>query len=72
MIIWINDHKVEVFSGARVGDVLRLYRLNNTDIPEGLDEIKIIDKWGNYISLDGELADGDRLFVKQKEEDDKK
>jgi hypothetical protein len=64
MQIKVNDREIEIFSGARVRDVLRKYsKITWTQIQKGSKAV--FDRHGHEIALDGELSAGVRLFVKR-------
>lgn len=63
MTIYINDEPVEIFSGATVADALRKAEGDLlTDIEAG-NKI-VTDRYDNERDLDGELSDGEKLFVR--------
>jgi hypothetical protein len=64
MKIKVNDRTVEIFSGARVADVLRKYsKITWKQIQKGSKAV--FDGHGHEIGLDGELSEGARLQVKR-------
>lgn len=63
MNINVNGKTVEIFSGARVADVLRKYsRISWKQVQEGRKTV--LDGHGHEVALDGELSNGERLRVK--------
>lgn len=64
MHIQVNHKTVEIFSGARVMDVLRKYSASTwKQVQKGSKAV--FDGHGHEVGLDGELRDGDRLVVKR-------
>jgi sulfur carrier protein ThiS len=64
MHIKVNRKTVEIFSGARVKDVLRKYSAGTwKQVQQGSKAV--CDGHGHEVGLDGELGDGDRLVVKR-------
>jgi sulfur carrier protein ThiS len=64
MKIKVNQQTVEIFSGARVMDVLRKYSaITWKQVQKGSKAV--FDGHGHEVGLDGELSDGDRLVVKR-------
>lgn len=63
MKIKVNGRAVEVFSGARVADVLRKYSMISwKQVQNGYKTV--CDSQGHEIALDGELNGGETLFVR--------
>jgi hypothetical protein len=64
MQIKVNGRTIEIFSGARVRDVLRQYsQLTWTQVQKGSKAV--CDGHGHELGLDGELGDGARLLVRR-------
>jgi hypothetical protein len=64
MHIKVNHKMVEIFSGARVQDVLRKYSARTwKQVQQG--SLTVCDGHGHEVGLEGELGDGDRLVVKR-------
>jgi len=64
MQIKVNRKTVEIFSGARVKDVLRKYSpITWKQVQKGSKAV--FDGHGHEIGLDGELAEGACLMVKR-------
>lgn len=62
MQIYVNDIPVEILPGMTVKHALISAELFND-----ADSIKrVYDKWGNEIGLDGELTEGERIYVVHK------
>ncbi len=59
MKVYVNDIPVEILPGMTVRHALIGSGLTKDDIAVQ----KIFDAWGNEIGLDGELADGEKIFV---------
>lgn len=65
MKITVNNTPVEVHSGARVKDViLKFYALRGRKVPSR--HPLVTDRFGNEVADDGELTDGNTLFIKAK------
>lgn len=63
MNIKVNGKTVEIFSGARVADVLRKYsRISWKQVQNGYKTV--CDGHGHEIAHDGELNGGEGLFVR--------
>jgi hypothetical protein len=62
MEIYVNDIPVEIMPGMTVKHALISAGLFND-----ADSIQsVCDKWGNEIGLDGELTEGERIYVVRK------
>jgi len=62
MKIHVNDKPIEILHGMTVKHALISAELFND-----VDSIKrVCDKWGNEIALDGELTEGEMIYVVQK------
>jgi len=59
MEVYVNDMPVEILPGMTVRHALISSGLAKDDIALQ----KISDAWGNEIGLDGELSDGEKIFV---------
>ncbi len=63
MQIKVNERTIEIFAGARVGDVLRKYsRAEWALVRKG--KKKVSDPYGHEVGLDGELNGGEELIIK--------
>ena len=63
MNIRVNNTPLELHEGAKVQDaILKYYSLSGQKIPVPLPIAT--DRWGNTMAPDGELADGNTLFIK--------
>jgi 5'-nucleotidase / UDP-sugar diphosphatase len=63
MNITINNMPLELFGGAKVADAIRnYYSKQGIALPKQLPCIE--DRFGNHIAPDGELTDGNQLFIK--------
>ncbi len=63
MHIKVNDKTVEIFSGARVADVLRKYsKISWKQVQNGRKAV--LDGHGHEVALSGELSGGEKLLVK--------
>ena len=62
MKIIVNGQEVEIFSGARVRDVLRKYSRAEWNLVKK-NEKKVTDRYGHAVGLDGELNGGEELLV---------
>jgi hypothetical protein len=62
MEIYVNDTPVEILPGMTVK-----HALISSELFKGANSIQsVFDKWGNEIGLDGELTEGERIYVVQK------
>lgn len=63
MNIFINDEEITVFNGATVKDAMRaFYVQHNKVFPCSLPTIT--DGYGNSVASDGELTEGNHLYIK--------
>jgi hypothetical protein len=63
MKIFVNDRPVDLVPGMKVR-----HGLIRADVLEELRSGKrVCDPWGNEVGLDGSLAEGDRIYVREKE-----
>lgn len=64
MKVYINDTEIEIFSGATVLNVLRAYYARKDEtLPAVLP--RVTDKYGNQVASDGELSEGNKLYIKE-------
>ena len=66
MQIKVNDQVIEIFSGARVKDLLRKYSSAEWKLVQK-NEKKVCDRHGHEVTLDGELSGGEEFFIKNVE-----
>lgn len=66
MQIKVNDQVIEIFSGARVKDLLRKYSSAEWKLVQK-NEKKVCDRHGHEVALDGELSGGEEFFIKNVE-----
>ncbi len=59
MIVYVNNKAVEILHGMKVRHAL----INAEILKEGFSIKAITDEWGNEIGMDGELSEGDKIFV---------
>ena len=64
MKVRINDRTVEIFEGARVGDVLRKFSPSEWKAVDS-GKKKIVDRHGNTVSLNGGLSGGEKLQIEE-------
>ncbi len=65
MKISVNNVPIEIFNGAKVKDaVISYYSQENKRMPNSFPEVK--DTYGNIVAEDGELNEGNKLFLKIK------
>jgi sulfur carrier protein ThiS len=64
MQIKVNGQAVEIFSGARVRDVLLKYSGSELKLVQK-NEKKVCDRSGHEVGLDGELSGGEEFFIKE-------
>ncbi len=68
MIVQMNEKVIEIFSGAKVRDVLLKY--SEEEYRAALSGQTItMDKNNNPVGLDGEVSNGQRLYIKVKKKD---
>ena len=64
MLVKVNEKTVEIFSGARVKDIVRKH--SRTAWKKVLDKkASVFDRYGYEVALDGELSGGEELFVRR-------
>ena len=66
MQIKVNDQVIEIFSGARVKDLLRKYSSAEWKLVQK-NEKKVCDRHGHEVAIDGELSGGEEFFIKNVE-----
>ncbi|MCX6565685.1 MAG: hypothetical protein NTW38_04565 [Candidatus Aminicenantes bacterium] len=66
MQVKVNEKSVEIFSGARVKDVVRKYSRTAWKQVRG-KKYSVFDRYGHEVALDGELSGGEGLFVRSVE-----
>lgn len=64
MKVYVNDRPVELFPGMNVRHAL----IQSGQIEEIERGKRVYDQWGNELGLDGELSEGMRIFVRDREE----
>jgi hypothetical protein len=64
MIVFINNRKVEIFSGATVADAVRIYSGRSSKLLHN-KKFRVFDRFGNQTETDGELSEGQKLFLKK-------
>jgi 5'-nucleotidase len=65
MKITINNVQIEIHNGAKVKDaVIRYYSENKKKLPKSFPIVE--DSYGNIVEEDGELSEGNKLFIKEK------
>ena len=65
MKIFVNDEEITIFNGAKVVDVIRAYYVQHgKKLPSRLPVVT--DGYGNSVALDGELSEGNHLYMKIK------
>lgn len=64
MIIYINNNKVEVFSGARVKDAVLAYSRKSYTMMLN-EKLLAFDRFGNLTDTDGPLIEGQKLTLKK-------
>lgn len=62
MKVKVNGRTITIFAGARVTDVLLRYSRPDWDQVLA-HKMRVTDRCGHEVSLDGELSSGDELFV---------
>ena len=65
MKLFVNDEEIIIFHGATVLDVVRAYYAErNKKLPCKLPIVT--DAYGNNVASDGELTEGNHLYIKNK------
>ena len=65
MKLFVNDEEITIHHGAKVVDAIRTYYvLQNKKFPKELPSV--MDNYGNTVTLDGELGEGNHLYIKFK------
>ncbi len=65
MKVKVNDILIELYNGARVKDaILKYYSEQGRKAPKKIPSVK--DRYGNKVADDGELTDGNALFIKER------
>ncbi|MDX9772683.1 MAG: bifunctional UDP-sugar hydrolase/5'-nucleotidase [Bacteroidales bacterium] len=65
MKVTVNDTKLELHNGAKVEDaIVKYYSHHGIKSPKRFPPIE--DRYGNKVSSDGELTDGNTLFIKDR------
>lgn len=62
MKIYVNEVEMTIFNGARVIDAVNRF-INEFELYEKLRRLSVRDVNRNKISLDGELHEGDQIFL---------
>ncbi len=66
MKIVINNREVVIFSGATVADAVRAYSSRSSKLLEN-GKFRVFDQFGNQTEVDGELTEGQKLFLKKRD-----
>jgi hypothetical protein len=61
--ILINNREVVIFDGATVSDAVRAYSRRSAKMLAS-GKYRVVDRFGNKTETDGELAEGQKLFLK--------
>lgn len=64
MTIFINNQKIEIFRGAMVRDAILRYSKDDYDLLQ-CGRIMVFDRFGNITEPDGELTEGQVLYLKK-------
>jgi len=64
MNVFINNHKIEIFRGALVMDAVRCYSMRSSKRVES-GVLLIVDRYGNKTGADGDLTEGQKLYLKK-------
>jgi hypothetical protein len=65
MKIEIDGNEIVLFQGAQLKDALLKVSKKTLNAVKD-NNLKVIDEWGNSMGLDGQLADGQILHLKTK------
>jgi hypothetical protein len=60
MIVFVNDKPIEILPGMTVRHAL----ISADLLRETESSKRAFDEWGNEIGLDGELAEGSKIYFK--------
>ena len=69
MKIVINNREVVIFSGATVADAIRVYSRRSSKLLEK-GKFRVFDQFGNQTEVDGELTEGQKLFLKKRDHEE--
>jgi hypothetical protein len=67
--IVINNREVVIFSGATVADAVRAYSRRSSKLLEN-GKFRVFDQYGNQTEVDGELTEGQKLFLKKRDHEE--
>jgi len=68
MRVYINNIPFDILPGMTVK-----HGLINSGLLKEIEQGKhIVDEWGNELGLEGELTEGERIFLKSHQEEDRK
>ena len=71
MKLFVNDEEITIHHGAKVLDAIRAYYAQrNKNLPQNLPMVS--DAYGNSIAPDGELSEGNHLYIKTKKTNSRK
>jgi len=63
MIVIVNNTKIRIFNGAKVGDaVLRWAVRHRLDIAK-VSSLQVTDKWGHRLGNEAPLSDNQRITI---------
>lgn len=63
MTVIVNDSKIRIFNGARVGDaVLRWAVRNRLDI-NAVSSLQVTDKWGHKLGFEAPLSENQMIKI---------
>jgi len=68
MQVFINNREIEIFRGARVIDAILQYSKHAHNLVK-IGQTLVFDRFGNITESDGELTEGQILFLKKKTHD---
>ena len=65
MTLFVNDEEITIHHGAKVLDAMRMYyAIHEVKLPKILPIVS--DAYGNNVAPDGELSEGNNLYIKTK------
>jgi hypothetical protein len=67
--IMMNNREVVIFSGATVADAVRAYSRRSAKLLEN-GKFRVFDQYGNRTEADGELTDGQKLYLKRRDHEE--
>ena len=63
MTVRVNDCRIRIFRGARVGDVLLRYAVRNGLELSAVPTLRVVDKWGHALDHEAPLTDKQSIKI---------